>query len=49
MNNPASTLREKESKYPRDDFRYPNHTTIDVSRVCLISRGKDIDINDNFV
>lgn len=29
-------------------FRYPHHTTIDVSRPGLISIGENVDINDNF-
>lgn len=29
-------------------FRYPNHTTIDLSRPSIISIGKNVDINDNF-
>lgn len=29
-------------------FRYPHHTTIDVSRPDLISIGENVDINDNF-
>lgn len=29
-------------------FRYPHRTTIDLTRPCLISIGKNVDINDNF-
>lgn len=29
-------------------FRYPHHTTIDVSRPGLITIGENVDINDNF-
>lgn len=30
------------------NFRYPSHTTIDVTRPCLIEMGRNLDINDNF-
>lgn len=30
------------------NFRFPYHTTIDMTRPCLIEFGDNIDINDNF-
>ena len=30
------------------NFRYPEHTTIDVTRPCLVQIGNQVDINDNF-
>lgn len=31
------------------NFRYPNHTVIDMTRPSLIELGSNLDINDNFV
>lgn len=42
-------LRKQGIKIGQEvNFRYPEHTTIDVTRPCLIQIGNQVDINDNF-
>lgn len=41
-------LRNKGVKLGGVNFRYPRHTTIDVTRPSLIEIGDNVDINDNF-